>query len=157
VTDFYEKLYKLALEEPSSKVRRTLILNTASYKHPGDGSRWIWRLLVSLIHKFLPDAYREVNATGNLTSVQPVDKLGWTLFRCVCGASTNCMNVADLYFRVPFLTNGTAKPTIATIAGSGEDGLILSRKSLAVWLLTELEEGKWIGKAPFLSSGGYWL
>jgi hypothetical protein len=55
------------------------------------------------------------------------------------------------------LTNSAAKPTTATIIGSGEDGLLLSRKSLAVWLLKELEEGKWIGKAPVLSSGGNWL
>ena len=65
--------------------------------------------------------------------------------------------VADLHLRVPFLTNGAAKPTVATIIGSGEDGLLLSRKSLAAWLLKELEEGKWIGKAPVLSSGGNWL
>ena len=89
MTDFYEKLYKLATEEPSSKIRRTLILNTCSYKHPGDGTRWIWRLLVSLVHKFQPDAYREVNATGKLTSAQPVDKIGWTLFRCVYQSVTN--------------------------------------------------------------------
>jgi hypothetical protein len=89
VTDFYEKLYKLATEEPNSKIRRTLILNTCSYKHPGDGTRWIWRLLVSLVHKFQPDAYREVNATGKLTSAQPVDKIGWTLFRCVYRSLTN--------------------------------------------------------------------
>ena len=59
--------------------------------------------------------------------------------------------------RVPFLTNGAAKPPVATIVGSGEDGLLLSRKSLAVWLLKELAEGKWIGKAPAVSSGGNWL
>jgi hypothetical protein len=60
-----------------------LVLNTCSYKHPGDGTRWIWRILVSLIRRFQPDAYREINATGRLVSALPVDKLGWTLFRCV--------------------------------------------------------------------------
>ena len=65
--------------------------------------------------------------------------------------------MADCCPRVPILTNGAAKPTVATILGSGEDGLLLSRKSLAAWLLKELEEGKWIGKAPVLSSGGNWL
>ena len=157
MTDFYEKLYKLALEEPNSKIRRTLILNTCSYEHPSDGTRWIWRLLVRLIYKFQPDAYREIVATGKLTSTQPVDKIGWTLFRCVLGAWSECLHVANLYLRVPFLTNGTAKPTVATIIGSGEDGLLLSRKSLAAWLVKELEEGKWVGKAPALSSGGNWL
>jgi hypothetical protein len=66
-----------------------LILNTCSYKHIGDGTRWIWRVLVSLIHKFSPDAYREIVATGELTSAQPVDQLGWTLFRCVNQGATN--------------------------------------------------------------------
>ena len=47
--------------------------------------------------------------------------------------------VADLHLRVPFLTNGAAKPTVATIIGSGEDGLLLSRKSLAAWLLKQLK------------------
>jgi hypothetical protein len=65
--------------------------------------------------------------------------------------------VANYCPRVPFLTNGAAKPAVATIIGSGQDGLLLSRKSLAVWLLKELEEGKWIGKAPAVSSGGNWL
>lgn len=65
--------------------------------------------------------------------------------------------MTDSLPRVPFLTNGAAKPTVATIVGSGEDGLLLSRKSLAVWLLKELSEGKWIGKAPAVSSGGNWL
>jgi len=69
----------------------------------------------------------------------------------------DCLYVADCCTRVPILTNGAAKPVVATIAGSGEDGLLLSRKSFAVWLLKELEEGKWIGKAPVLSSGGNWL
>jgi hypothetical protein len=65
--------------------------------------------------------------------------------------------VTNLCFRVPILTNGAAVPTNASIVGSGQDGLLLSRKSLAVWLLNELKEGKWIGKAPALSHSGGWI
>lgn len=37
----------------------------------------------------------------------------------------------------------------------GNDGLTLSRKSNAVWVLQELEERKWVGRAPALSNPGW--
>lgn len=62
----------------------------------------------------------------------------------------------DALKRVPGLTNKGYLPVQTGMVGSGKDGLQLSRKSNAVWVLQELQEGKWIGKAPVLSNPG-WL
>lgn len=58
--------------------------------------------------------------------------------------------------RVPILTNGEAKAVRAGYIGSPGDGMLLSRKSNAIWILQELEERKWVGKCPALSNVG-WL
>lgn len=57
--------------------------------------------------------------------------------------------------RVPGLTNGDAKPVRTSYLGDGTDGMMLSRKSIAIWILQEMEEEKWIGKAPALSNAGW--
>lgn len=66
---------------------------------------------------------------------QDVSQLKWTLFR------------------VGFLTNGPAAPVIATHTGSGKDGLKISRKSIAAWVLKELgEDSPFVGKTPYISN-----
>lgn len=56
-------------------------------------------------------------------------------------------------FRVPFLTNGEAARVKACFTGEGDDGMFLSRKSIAEWVLREMGEGSdWVGKAPVLSN-----
>lgn len=60
---------------------------------------------------------------------------------------------ADLHvFRLPLLTNGEVKPVQAGYVGSGKDKLILSRSSMCIWVLNEIEEKKWVGKAPAISN-----
>jgi hypothetical protein len=52
---------------------------------------------------------------------------------------------------VLFLGNGEVKSVTATFAGSGKDGIFLSKKSIAAWVLSEIgEESEWVGKAPVL-------
>ena len=58
--------------------------------------------------------------------------------------------------RVPVLNNGEARPVRGSYLGDGTDCMFLSRKSIAIWVLCELEERRWIGKAPSLSNPG-WL
>lgn len=79
-------------------------------------------------------AYEEIVGLSAYISSQPIDKLKWTLFR------------------VPFLRNGEAIRRVkASYLGSGEDGMVLDRESTATWILEEIREEKWVGKAPFLS------
>jgi hypothetical protein len=54
-------------------------------------------------------------------------------------------------FRVGFLGNGESREVTATYTGSGKDGMQISRKSIASWVLKEMGEGsEFVGKAPFL-------
>lgn len=53
-------------------------------------------------------------------------------------------------FRVGGLTNGAEGPVKATYPGSGEDGLYISRRSVARWVLEEVVQGKWVGGTPYV-------
>jgi hypothetical protein len=54
-------------------------------------------------------------------------------------------------FRVGFLGNGEERRVTATYTGSGKDGMMISRKSIASWVLREIgEESEFVGKAPFI-------
>jgi hypothetical protein len=76
---------------------------------------------------------QEFHGLGEFVSSQDVNALKWTLFR------------------VGILGNGPAKPIVATYTGSGKDGMMLSRKSIAAWVLQELgTESAFIGKTPLL-------
>lgn len=131
VTDCYAKLYPRLIEHG---YERALILSTPSYVAAEDKGGLKWTAVVSLIKVIGGSAYQEISGLGKLTAEVPVGKLAWTLFR------------------VPFLTNGNAGPVEAAYTGSGADALTLSRKSMAEWLIQELNEGKWVGKAPLISN-----
>jgi hypothetical protein len=54
-------------------------------------------------------------------------------------------------FRVGFLGNGEERSVTATYTESGKDGIQISRKSIAGWVLREMGEGsEFVGKAPFI-------
>lgn len=57
---------------------------------------------------------------------------------------------------MPVLTNAAARSVQEGFKGDGKDGLLLSRKGLAAWLVTELKDGEWIGQAPMLSDATWW-
>ncbi|KXS99545.1 hypothetical protein AC578_4275 [Pseudocercospora eumusae] len=97
----------------------------------------LWLCCVSLIRIFFKAAWDEVRGIGAATSSLDVKEIPWTVFG------------------VPLLTNGEAKATKARFVGKGA-GLVLGRKSLAVWLLQEIEEGKWIGLCPAISEE-WWI
>jgi hypothetical protein len=113
--------------------RRALILGTCSFPAPTDKSSWKWSASVALIKIIGGSAYSEFRGLGEFITSQDVNKIKWTLFR------------------VPFLGNGEEKSVTATFPGSGKDGMFLSRKSIAVWVLKEIgDESEWIGKTPVL-------
>lgn len=88
---------------------------------------------------FFGDAWEEVNGIGKVVTrlreeeEEEEGRLEWTVFR------------------VPGLTKAAAGPVRAGFIGEKGDGLLLSRKSLAVWVLQEVEERKWVGRCPALS------
>ncbi|KAK4493913.1 hypothetical protein PRZ48_015099 [Zasmidium cellare] len=137
VTEFYEKLFPMILSDPQTKIKRCLCCTTPSYKIPDDKPSWKWWFCVLAIWLIGGSAYDEVNGIGRVVSALPLSEIEWTLFR------------------VPALTNGEAKPVRAGNVGEGKDGIILSRKSIAIWVLQELQEKKWVGKAPALCNPGW--
>jgi hypothetical protein len=119
----------------SNHFKRALVLGTCSFTAPEDKGALKWRASVVLIKIIGGSAFQEFNGLGAFVTSQDVAQIKWTLFR------------------VPFLGNGPAAPVKATYTGSGQDGMFLSRKSIAAWVLSELGEGsKWVGKAPVLSN-----
>lgn len=61
-------------------------------------------------------------------------------------------------FRVPALTGSKLDNNPGEVAAAyvgdkkGRDALFLDRGRLARWILSELEEGKWIGTCPTLAN-----
>ncbi|KAF7192323.1 hypothetical protein HII31_06355 [Pseudocercospora fuligena] len=142
VTSFYTKTIFPSLLElkksGDSKIERILICSTPSFPSPNNHDSFspLWFFCVSCIRIFFKAAWDEVRGIGAATSSLDVKEIPWTVFR------------------VPMLTNGDPKATKARFVGKGA-GLVLSRKSLAVWLLQELEEQKWIGMCPAVSEEGW--
>ncbi|KAJ5623207.1 hypothetical protein N7490_011812 [Penicillium lividum] len=132
VTDAMKIIFPLLIE---NNYKRALVLGTCSYPAPEDKGGFKWKASVILIKIIGGSAYQEFNGLGSFVASQDVNQLKWTLFR------------------VPFLGNGAEAPVKTTYTGSGEDGMFLSRKSIAAWVLAEMkEDSKWVGKTPVLSN-----
>lgn len=115
--------------------KRALVLGTCSFSDLQDKSSLKWKASILLFKTIAGSAYQEFNEFGAFVSSQDVSQLKWT------------------FFRVPFLTNSPAASVNATFVGSGSDGMSLSRKSMAAWVLNQLpEDSEWVGKAPTLSN-----
>jgi hypothetical protein len=127
----------LIREDKSNTLRHCIVLATPSFKVAEDKSSLKWWFGVFMVRMLFGDAYADIVGIGKAVSALPVDEIEWTLFR------------------VPVLTNGDYKPVQTAMIGDGKDGMMLSRKSSAVWVLQELEEKKWVGKAPALSNPGW--
>lgn len=115
-----------------SGIKRALILTTPSYPQPEDKGGLKWTASKTVVRMIGGSAYYEMIAIGDTVSAIPTDKLRWTLFR------------------VGWLNNGPAQPVNATYTGSGEDSLGISRASIAQWLVDEIAEDKFVGKAPYI-------
>jgi len=132
VTDAMKKIFPLLIEH---NFKRALVLGTCSFTAPEDKGAFKWTASVALIKIIGGSAFNEFNGLGAFVTSQDVSKIKWTLFR------------------VPFLGNGEEKPVKATFTGTGEDGMFLSRKSIAAWVLAEIgDESEWVGKAPAISN-----
>ncbi|PGG98829.1 hypothetical protein AJ80_09466 [Polytolypa hystricis UAMH7299] len=132
VTDAMKAIFPLLV---ANKFTRAMVLGTCSYPAPQDKGALKWKASVVLIKMIGGSAYQEFNGLGTFVTSQDAAQLKWTLFR------------------VPFLGNGPEAPVTATFTGMGDDGMFLSRKSIAAWVLAEMgEDSSWVGKAPVLSN-----
>ncbi|KAK5325778.1 hypothetical protein LTR93_003998 [Exophiala xenobiotica] len=132
VTDAMKKLFPLL---SANHYERALVLGTCSYPAPEDKGGLKRKASVALIKIIGGTAYQEFNGLGTFVASSDASQLKWTLFR------------------VPFLGNGPEKPVTATYTGSGSDGMFLSRKSIAAWVLQEMSpDSAWVGKTPVLSN-----
>ena len=132
VTECYRKLFSLLV---TNHFTRALVLCTPTFHVREDRIGIKWKAAEYFIWAIGGSAFAEVTGIGAVTMEQP-EQLGWTLFR------------------VPGLGNGDVAPVNACYLGEGQDGLFLSRKSMARWVLEEIEARKWVGKAPHISNSG---
>lgn len=118
----------------AARYERAFVLGTCSWVAPQDRPALKWKVSVSLVKMIGGSAYQEFKGLGDFVASTNIDKLKWTLFR------------------VPFLGSGESKPVTASYTGSGQDGLFLTRCSIADWIMNEMQKRMWIGKAPVLSN-----
>ncbi|KAK2811642.1 hypothetical protein FQN50_001984 [Emmonsiellopsis sp. PD_5] len=132
ITDAMKRIFPILV---ASQYERAMVLGTCSYSAPQDNIGLKWKATIILIKIIGGSAYDEFRGLGEFVASQDVSQLKWTLFR------------------VPFLHNGPSSPVTAAYPGSGNDGMTLSRKSLANWVLDNIAgDSKWVGKTPLLSS-----
>lgn len=113
-------------------VQRGLFLSTPSYVVPKDQWSLMWYLTTGLMWLLFNNAWNDVVACSDYVASQPTSQLRWTLFR------------------LPNLQNRDAGPAKTAFRGDGNDGWNLNRKTLAVWVLNEIEQEKWVGEAPIV-------
>ncbi|KAJ5131398.1 uncharacterized protein N7515_007437 [Penicillium bovifimosum] len=132
ITDAMKEIFPILV---ANNYKRAMVLGTCSYTAPEDQGGLKWKALIVLIKIVGGSAFEEFSGLGSFVASQDASQLKWTLVR------------------VPFLTNGDDAPVTATYTGTGKDGMSLSRKSLATWVLSEISgDSEWAGKAPLLSN-----
>ncbi|KAJ7151112.1 hypothetical protein C8R46DRAFT_493770 [Mycena filopes] len=116
-------------------VKRILALSTPSFA-PDSAEVFSlkWSLYCAGPKLLVPEGNAEM--VGIAEAVAAADDLDWTVFR------------------VPHLTEETAdRPLAVGLLGPDyKGGIHLSRASQAVWILKEIDERKWVKKAPMLSN-----
>lgn len=119
----------------ANNYKRAMVLGTCSYPSPQDKGGIKWKLSIVLVKIIGGSAYEEFRGLGEFVTSQDLTQLPWTLFR------------------VPFLTNGGEAPVTASYTGRGGDGFFLSRKSMARWVLNEMDGNSvQIGETPVISN-----
>jgi putative NADH-flavin reductase len=113
-------------------IKRIIALGTASVKDGEDKGVFKFRLLVAVVKRIIPGSYKEIVRIGSIVRNTELD---WTLIR------------------VAILTNGTATGKIRSgYYGKTPIGLMVSRDDLAKFFIDQVEEIKFIQKAPAVSN-----
>ncbi|QDS78003.1 hypothetical protein FKW77_002453 [Venturia effusa] len=119
-----------------SDVRRILALSTPhALPQPQDVTSWAWWRYGLIVDFVAPQGNAEMKGIGERVS-ELGEEMEWTVFR------------------VPHLNDGSAEEEVeAGFLGEGFGGSMeLSRASLARWVLGEIGEGRWVGKAPVVGN-----
>jgi nucleoside-diphosphate-sugar epimerase len=117
-------------------VKRLIVLSTPSYwVKEKDVSTWTLSLFGLMPKLLVPQGVAEMVAIAEAVTSHATD-LDWTIFR------------------IPHLTDGQADiPVWAGYTGPNhKGGLNLSRRSLARWVLEEIQGREWIRGVPYLSN-----
>lgn len=113
-------------------VGRLVAMGTASVNDENDLPVFKFRLLVSVVKKIIPGAYREIRLIGSMVKQSGLD---WTLIR------------------LGLLTNKTATgKLIAGYYGQDKINIGISRADLAKFFVDQVEDTKYIQKAPAISN-----
>jgi len=142
ITKALKSLYPLLL---SHAYTRILVLSTASFSAPEDTHSLKWWVGINMYIRILPgDAYHEVRGIAQ-TTVELGERVKWTVFRVplLKGEELGEMKAEGDGVGVEACYVGDSK---------WRDGLFLDRGRLARWVLSELEEGKWVGACPLISN-----
>jgi hypothetical protein len=109
---------------------------------PEDTFSLFWGAGVAFVRTVASPSYGEIIALSEFVATQDHSQVGWTLYR------------------VPILTGGDWEKVAerdlpkakADYSGGKHEGWALKREALAGWLMEELKNGRWIGKAPLVSN-----
>ena len=126
-----KRLFPLLIQK---RFERAIVLVTASWVAPEDKVSLTWKLIAGMVRMFASDAYADINGMGNYVTSLLLDDIEWTMFR------------------VPFLSDAGPAEVRSAYLGSPNVGLKLSRGSVVPWVLHQIDEARWIGKAPCLSN-----
>lgn len=130
-------------------INRILVLSTPSaFPVPSEAANMSWGWWFSnLIPKIVvPQGSAEMEGIAKAVLKQGVSE-----------ATTSQPGLRATVFRVPFLTNvegsWTKEVRAFVLGGAGNtENKTLTRESLVVWLLEEVEKGRWVDKAPVLAN-----
>lgn len=113
-------------------VRRLIITSTLSAKDPNDMPEFRARVLVGLVKLTMNDAYEEIVSVAEAVRASDLD---WTIVR------------------LTMLNNKPKSGKVrAGYIGRGEVGTGISRADIAVFMLSQIEDVKYVRQAPAISN-----
>ena len=127
----------------SGTFKRILVLATPSYTAPQDKRSIKWFVSIDCYIRVIGgDSYGEIKAIAQVT-VNLGGKCEWTVFRVPLLQGKELGDVKK---------EGPEVNAVFVGDKQGKDGIHLDRGRLACWILTELDERKWVGLCPLLSN-----
>ncbi|KAI0319927.1 NAD(P)-binding protein [Amylostereum chailletii] len=114
-------------------VPRIILLATPSVVDENDRFSLVYKALILGVSLFAGNAYRDIVAVGKVVDTEG-EGIEWTVVR------------------VPILNDADKTEVVAGYVGDGKLGYVLSRKGFAAFVVKEMNEKKWIGKRPAISS-----
>ncbi|KXN81100.1 hypothetical protein AN958_06054 [Leucoagaricus sp. SymC.cos] len=129
------KGYKVVIEAMEKwGIKRLIALGTTSIVDPADRSSLAYSCMINVVKAGARSAYEDIVAVGNVIRDRGRE-LDWTIVR------------------VPILTNSDDTKVTAGYVGDGKVGTTLPRKAFAAFVVEEIQQRKWVKKAPLITAG----